>query len=207
VRENQGNVWPGQANNERVLFLFDFPSLSLSLALSLSVSFGEKFILWADAGQLFVDNCYASGFLNELTAMIIIMINIMMMKVLMLILMLMSMLSSPANGLEGNQSGEQHKVHCKQVVVHSHLHFHLLSSHPLLLLSFLCWHSQRKSKSKAHHYGSLAKQFLCVLFSISIWAMAWRVLVILNAANLHISRLGALVHNAKSLTVRTLLAH
>lgn len=152
----------------------------------------EKFILWpdpeGDAGQLFVDNCYASGFLSELTAECV-------------------------NDRTDDEHDDAHEHNadvcyaqhnddaahyqadadadddvkcvrllsqwlgsesirhtqsplCKQVVVHSFARgvgefYSLLSSRPLRHLLLLT-QSLAQTKSKAHHYGSLAKQFLCV---------------------------------------------
>lgn len=211
----------------------------------------EKFILWPDtegddAGQLFVDNCYAFGFLSELTAECVndrtddedasmrmcIMLSIMMMMLLIMRLMPMpmmtiSVLGCSANGLEANQSGT-HKAQCANKLLSTHLPGELGNTTPSSSSSCSPSSSLSSSSSCADTaIGIEQKQssslwliskaiFVCYSYhfppSLSLSlpyspSISLLVLDILNAANLHISRLGALVHNAKSLADRTLPGH
>lgn len=205
----------------------------------------EKFILWpdseGDAGQLFVDNCYASGFLSELTAECVndrtddedddahehnadvcyaqhnddaahYQADA-------------DVLGCSANGLEANQSGT-HKAHCANKLLSTHLAGELGNSIPPPYSRPPLFPLPSSSTSADTVIGTDQKQssslwliskaiFVCYLyhFPLSLYSappphsISLLVLVILNAANLHISRLGALVHNAKSLADRTLPGH
>lgn len=159
----------------------------------------------------------------RMCVMLSIMMMLLIIRLMMMLMMTLSVLGCSANGLEANQSGT-HKAQCANKLLSTHLPGELGNSTPSSLpppfppLRHLLLQTQSlaQTKSKAHHYGSLAKQFLCVTCITSPFpftllphppSISLLVLVILNAANLHISRLGALVHNAKSLADRTLPGH
>lgn len=156
-----------------------------------------------------------------------VMLSIMMMLLItrLMLMMTLSVLGCSANGLEANQSGT-HKAHCANKLLSTHLAGKLGNSIPPPYSRPPLFPLPPSSTSADTVIGTDQKQssslwliskaiFVCYLyhFPLSLYSappphsISLLVLVILNAANLHISRLGALVHNAKSLADRTLPGH
>lgn len=157
------------------------------------------------------------------------MLSIMMMMLLIMRLMLMlmpmmtiSVLGCSANGLEANQSGT-YKAQCANKLLSTHLPGELGNTTPSssfpspspLSSSSTCADTVIGIEQKQSSSLWLISKAIFVCYSyhfpppLPLYSPSISLLVldILNAANLHISRLGALVHNTKSLADRTLPGH